>query len=118
MLSKPDTTIPAEFKERFKQKKKVDYLEKDQVNTIFAELDDAIKLNEENLTSAKTSKYSEGKLRKLINYRYYLKFILHAGVRAGDECFLIKWSDFSIDPLKDKNGKDVIWTSQISLDSL
>ena len=94
--SAPDTTISKSIKDRFGKKQIRDDLTKDEVDTIFTELDTAIQINQDNLSESKTSKYSLGKLRKLQSYKHYLKFILATGIRAGDECFLIRWSDFTI----------------------
>jgi len=107
IVAKPDTTINKRIKELFKAKNGGKELSPKQINTIFSELDTAIELNERNPTTSKTSKYSDGKLRKLLSYKYLLKFILATGVRAGDECYLIKWSDFSIKKPKDSKGNDV-----------
>lgn len=107
IVAKPDTTINKRIKELFKAKKGGDELSPKQIYTIFSELDTAIELNQKNLTTARTSKYSEGKLRKLQSYKYLLKFIYATGVRAGDECYLIKWSDFSIEPMFDSKGDRV-----------
>jgi len=93
---KPDTNLNKQIKDRFGKKKNRLDLSVEEVKVIFTELQQAIKVNKDKLTTAKTSKYSEGKLNKLENYLYYLKFILATGTRAGDECFMIKWSDFSI----------------------
>jgi integrase len=107
IVAKPDTTINKRIKELFKAKNGGKELSPKQINTIFSELDTAIELNEKNLTTAKTSKFSEGKLRKLRSYKYLLKFILATGVRGGDECYLIKWSDFSIEKPTNSEGNNV-----------
>jgi integrase len=106
ITSKPDTTISKQVKDRFNKKQKREYLEDEEVATIFKELDAAILLNKQNRTTSKTSKYSIGKLNKLVSYRHYLNFILYTGTRSGDECFLIKWSDFSVVNME-KDGKVV-----------
>jgi integrase len=96
ILTKPDTTINKQIKDKFLKKQKRHDLSDVEINIIFGELEEAISTNKDNLSPSKTSQYSEGRLVKLQNYLYYLKFILATGIRPGDECFQIQWSDFKI----------------------
>lgn len=106
ITSKPDTALNKRVKDRFNKKNARLDLSVKEVTQIFTELKHAIQLNKDNLSTSKTSKYSQGKLSKLENYLYYLEFILATGTRAGDECFMIKWCDFDIVEME-VNGKSV-----------
>jgi len=93
----PNTTINKTIRSRFNKKSKRKHLTDEQVSTIFQELEGRIKEHKEKVVdNNKTSKWSRGKLLKLQTYFYYLHFIKYTGVRAGDECFKITWSDFKV----------------------